>query len=305
MRDGNGRPVAERKVSFATERGRELSVGAPETVRVDSEQGAVVRIPETAGRCFLRFRADNDASNALRALPLNREVRLCGDGGYELEVPAGTELELRAVKPETVKTAYRTDHSSLPEGAVTGPTARWEPGQAPDGTPAMKLARIETARKYLNDEYYENTEIFENETLVYANGAWLGEITDADYGRKFHIRLRLFDTVSRRIIVELTSCTNRELQSADYARNMYNLDTRAGEWTELEFDYTVYDPKHGEAGRKIKQLLLKCPSAGDQDAPLWLGGLEITETVTVAELSGVHLFVPEREHDAPAFQPLG
>ncbi len=150
---------------------------------------------------------------------------------------------------------------------------------APDGTPALKIS-VGLNRRFRNDWFYTNTELYCPDSDAYESAPLLRGLRQDDVGRKLHIRLRIFDTVSRKMKVELNSCINEEGRRADYGRNMYQFRTVACEWMPFAFDYTVYEPSMVAEGVHDKRLIVKAESTGETHAPFYLSDISVTEETT-------------------------
>ncbi len=146
-----------------------------------------------------------------------------------------------------------------------------EQATAPDGVPALRVRQHLIGSRYVNEAYYDN------HMPVLSHPQAIGRIGAADFGRKFRISLSVYDETVRRITAELTSCTSPFFRTADYHRVMCNFTTRAGVWSKLVLDYTVYDALYGKAGEHVKALLLQAETAGDLGKCFYLGDLRVEE----------------------------
>ncbi|MDY3304172.1 MAG: hypothetical protein SOW78_07855, partial [Clostridia bacterium] len=137
--------------------------------------------------------------------------------------------------------------------------------------------------QYLQEDFYDN------KTRILKNARCLGKITDSDYGRKFRISLKVYDEISRRIGISLTSRTDKSSLTADYDQVLKNVTTVAGKWTDVSFDYTVYDSKYGTLNNFYKTLFIIGESSGNTDRAIYFSDIRVTETVTNAEADAVYL----------------
>ncbi len=157
--------------------------------------------------------------------------------------------------------------------------------KAPDGTPAFKFGSFKTITEFPTEEFYSYpARIFEYDSII-KNEA----ISHLDMGRKFNISLKVYDTVSRYIRVELSHCTSREDSVADYKRNCYNIRTEADKWIEVSFDYTVYEPMYKHIKPQNKKLIVSAYGHGNDDKPMYFTDLKATELLSDLEISEINL----------------
>jgi hypothetical protein len=118
-------------------------------------------------------------------------------------------------------------------------------------------------------------------------------------GRKFHISLEIFDTVSRYVRISLNNCTSRALSIADYRASTYNLKTTAGKWQRFEFDYTVYEPMYKGIQLSEKVLSVLCYGRGNVETPIYFRDIKAVEKVSGVELGELYLLECEEENVLP------
>ena len=114
-------------------------------------------------------------------------------------------------------------------------------------------------------------------------------LTKDDMGRKFKISLRVFDTVSRYIAVELNHCTSMENSIADYNRTCYNFITKENEWMEISFDYTAYEYMYEEVKNHRKTLSISCFGRGVKDTPIYFTDIKVTEEISSPNIEKIGL----------------
>ena len=199
---------------------------------------------------------------------------------------------------ETVKLTLKTDYAS---GAVTlfnqplstnlnsvrvSENAIHSLDKAPDGTPALRIDGFKTVTSFPTEEFYSYpTRAFVCDDIVSKS-----PITEADLGRKFNVSLRVFDTVSRYIRVELSHCTSREASVADYNRSCYNVKTKAGEWIDVAFEYTSYEAMYESSRVHDKKLLVSAYGFGNASAPIYFADIKTVESLTdTVEISDIVL----------------
>ncbi len=154
-----------------------------------------------------------------------------------------------------------------------------------EGAGALKITGFKTNTITGSKEsvtYYRNTSAILSIDGLIKNGV----LTSEDLARHFNVSLRVYDTVSRKISVSLTSATSSANGVADYNASRYNYMTKAGEWTEISFVYTVHEPMLGTAGMISKKLSVSADTLGDNNAiyPLYIDSVKVTEMVNAAVL---------------------
>ena len=80
----------------------------------------------------------------------------------------------------------------------------------------------------------------------------------------------------------------------DYRRCQYNLVTKAGEWVDVELDYTVYEMMYSDYESVKKTLTVSCYGKGTEDTPLYIGNIKTMEKLSALDLGSVYL-VTEKE----------
>lgn len=260
---------------------------------------------ENASGYKIRFKVTNDAANvvALYAVTnFNKEnpdlstvgeligkVNLNGIGNYEINATeyilknAGKDVAfiLMSDKSEGESEIYKKEYSS---GTVEGSAytvhkfSTFTTGNAPDGTPAALVTRVNSGTEFAgNHIFYNNRGV---NSLTVKNILGPNKLTEADYGRKFRISVKVYDTVSRWIQLKLNSNTSSSEEIVDYLNPMYNYTTTADKWTTYTFDYTVYDTDFGKIGFKNKNLILSVSHTGNLELPLYIGEIKVEEIVT-------------------------
>ena len=262
----------------------------------------------------LRFLAANDAANVLSVTEVANynadapdtsllgakigTVNIYGAGYYEVDVSESlsslADGESKTFLLRTEKSAgsmpisnqnFGTSLSNLGNG-------KWsvaELATAPDGknTPAAKIYL--TTNSNSTSSAYTNSEFYPNMTTVITNNKLFSKITANDLGRKYTVTLKVYDTVSRPISLRFNNATNGTTGILDFDYTYYNLYTKANEWTEITFDYTVLDPLYGTAGLYTKTLSVTLATDGSKESPIYIGELSVTETVTDVTVSDIHV----------------
>ncbi|MBE7020220.1 MAG: hypothetical protein E7411_02145 [Ruminococcaceae bacterium] len=254
----------------------------------------------SANKLMVRFRVTNDAANiaALYAVTnfnssnpdssttgdLIGKVNLKGAGYYEIDATdyllenLGKQVAflLKADKSVGVTNIYTSDFSDGVSALTVGEMTEISKDSAPDNTPAAKIIRTNSGDKFNQHVIYDNSSI-----TAFTLKDILGfKISEADYGRKFTFKVKVYDTASRQIKLSLNANTSSSYKTVDYTNSVYNYTTKEGEWTTYSFDYAVYDTDFGKVGFKNKNLFMQARGTGNIVKPLYVGEITVDETVT-------------------------
>ena len=206
---------------------------------------------------------------------------------YLSKLPCGAECEL------ILKSEYASGNAVISFENFTQENCGVKPTEnsvcildkAPDGTPALKFESFKTVTAFPTEEFYSYpARVFEYDSIIKDE-----PITSSDMGRKFNISLKIYDTVSRYIRVELSHCTSRLDSVADYNRNCYNIITEADKWIDVTFDYTVYEPMYKHIEMQKKKLLVSAYGLGNEDKPMYFAEIKATELLSDVEISDISL----------------
>ena len=277
-------------------------------------------------------------------------VSLIGKGYYEIDITdylltkkAGDKIyflidEAKAVGEFEVKddfnavtasngytssTDYRTRFAAYVRDPDSVYTKRGDKftAQTFDGETTVKYVMGTTGYVYENipgydpayNEFYLrlSTALF-NDTLINEGK----KFTEDDYGRKFTVKLRIYDTTSRDVLFYVESMTgyfvgDYKYETMDYTQPINNFNTKANEWVELTLEYTVRDTDFGVASEyEARRILLEISPEGyiDEsgnrvDYPMYVDYLSVTETVTGIEISGADIIATNdggRDAKAPS-----
>ncbi|MBQ9116995.1 MAG: hypothetical protein IJY04_08215 [Clostridia bacterium] len=195
------------------------------------------------------------------------------------------ELTLKAEKKAEVKTVFKTDRDDNFSGITAAKRAKSYIGSAPDGTSAIAFDGFESDLQFPTEEMYHSPDAAFNCNAIIKPEP----ISAEDMGRRFKIKLSLYDTVSRYVRVTLNHCTSMKNSITDLRRTYQNIVTRPGEWMDVELDYTVYEPMYGELGVLTKQLSVGIVNSGAVTNPIYFSGVETVETVTEPEIGAISL----------------
>ena len=255
-----------------------------------------VNVPAfTNGNSFVfRFFVANDAVNVAELYAVNAEgettgeylgsVKVNGSGAYEIDITdyaaknAGKSvvLYLKTAKAAANNNVFSNDpfdtYSKSNTAQVTYTT-----GANIDGETAFKVAITAPVNKNNISYYYDNvTSIFTYSNITGSNNVATNE------GKRFVISFDVYDTVTRKLQVKLNTMTNRTgYGTIDYNHIIFTVDTKANEWTHVEFTYDVYETKYGFASdNKTQSLAFLLSPDGDLKSPAYFNNLKTVEVTT-------------------------
>ena len=175
--------------------------------------------------------------------------------------------------------------------------------ETPDGVNALKIESVNADTTYTNDSFIKNPgNILQNSNIIKN-----GNLTADDLGRTFKISFRVFDTESRIITVKMNHLTSINLKFADYESYYFNYYTKANEWVDVEFTYTVYEPKYEDVRGSIMQSVhIIAPTRGTASAPFYVSDMKSTEIITDVTFDGAELLLGTTEQrQDPLITPYG
>ena len=298
----NGKPTEEPFVF-------EFSVGGRTVTPADFRAGRVT-VSKTGAFpvCKMMLDVVNDGVNRVSAYTTCGKpvasVNTSGRGRYALDISeyaaslaAGEkiELDIRIERAAADVIVYNEALDKNLGSVKIGKLAFAELASAPDGSSALCVKGYDTVKTNPTEEFYA----YQQPSIICSGIVKEGAIEPADMGRKFHISLEMFDTVSRYVRIALNNCTSRALSIADYRASTYNVKTVAGEWQKFEFDYTVYEPMYGEDQLVEKTLTVMCYGKGNVETPIYFRDVKAVERVSGVELGGFYLLECEEENVLP------
>jgi len=259
-----------------------------------------VNVPAfTTGNSFVfRFLVDNDAVNVAELYAVNAEGETTGEylgsakvngfGTYEIDI---TDFAAANTGKDVVlylKTAKTAGNYNLftTNGAEYDPFDTYKPtknnvtftyGAVIDGETTIKAAITAPVNKNNISYYYDNvTNIFTYSNIVGSTAVANNE------GKRFVISFDVYDTTSRRVQVKLNSMTNRvDYGTIDYDHIIFTVETKANEWTHVEFTYNPYETKYGTVSNgKTQSLAFYLSPDGDTAAPAYFNNLKSVEVLT-------------------------
>ena len=253
-------------------------------------------------RFVFRFKVTNNAANVANiyavesfnsAVPdssvlgaLLGNINLNGEGYYELditqyllEIDSDTVTLLLTAKNTAGEYVVTSDtFESGISGATIGKYSDLYSEKSPNGTNALKVVLGTNEGRYVNNTFYAAM----TEAFSYSNLIKNGNLDESDYGRRFTVSLKVYDTASRVLQIKLSPCTNKYNYTMDYDMVIHNVITKANEWVEISFDYVVYDMDYGVKGgmSQNKALTVEATTDGCFESPIYFDEIKVTETVT-------------------------
>ncbi len=254
----------------------------------------------TNGNSFVfRFFVANDAVNVAELYAVSSvgettgtylgSVKVNGSGIYEIDVTdyaaanAGKDavLYLKTAKAAGENNVFVKDGKEYdPFDTYTRSNTSQitaNAGVSIDGETAFKVAITGPVNKNNISYYYDNvTSVFTYSNIVGSNNVTSNE------GKRFVISFDVYDTVSRKLQLKLNTMTNRTgYGTIDYDHIIFTVDTKANEWTHVEFTYDVYETKYGFAsdGKNQSLAFLLSPD-GDLKSPAYFNNLKSLEITT-------------------------
>ncbi len=273
----------------------------------------------TADSLKLRFKVTNDAANAVKVYALNGfskdaptlagkgtlidTVYLRSDGFYQVDISdyvsdiaPGTEIaffiETQKEAGETVIT--NVDFSKDKGGFAVKENGTYEYCQIP-GTSKYGLRLTVGSSEFLSKSEYQapdysntyyHTDYFMNRYIT----PYTTSMPEDWYGRRFHVKFSMFDTIKRDISLYTTRRNTETF--FDQNQNAYNMITTPNTENTLEFDYQVYG---ADIGRNTKALMMHVTPSGYPEEALYLTEYKVTEIVTDVEIGEASIVI----EDAP------
>ncbi len=261
------------------------------------------------------FVSSKNAANRLdvyseNASELIGSIYLKGAGFYSLDVSeylsdyaAGETVTFLVKQGKTAMNDvehYTEDFSSGLGDCTEGAYAQYQ-SVTFDGESTVKITITDDVVQYpKNPFYFTLSDILKNDDLIKS-----GKIDGSDYGRRFTVSIRVYDTVSRRVQLQMASCDSaKTYKTLDTDRVINNFTTTAGEWVTFTLDYTVYDSDYGLGGDHVQSLSVLLAPDGATESPIYVDKITVTETVTDVEFSNVTL-VAYSEGDYSYKAPTG
>ena len=259
----------------------------------------------STGNAFsFRFNVENDAINTAELYAVNGngattgallgKVNVCGAGEYEIDVSdyvianSGKEITLflnQGRVGEDQSLINKALNAAIP-GEITKNTSyvTLTTGVSVGGRQALQAVVTKPTVKGVSKYYSATTRAFNWSNVTYDT------ITKEDIGRTYTFSIDVYDTISRTVQLRLKGMTSSSKEVIDYDRSFYNFNTKAGEWTTLEFTYTVYEPIYGEVSlNTVQDFGVYISTDGSKQSPIYFSNLAVTENLTDIEVGGAYI----------------
>ncbi len=311
----NGLPLAK-STTYSFEAGYEIHSDSVSSVSGNRGTYYYFTVPDVSSTVFsngakpdsfkFRIKVENEASNVLAVRSLSGfeisspdsaslgslidTVYLYGKGYYDVNV---TEL-VEAAKPGDTVAILLTELKTAGETTVLDVdfenglggikvTPEYEIIEAPDGSLALSVSEFPIREQFRDTHPHY---VSQNGTLLTTTGAVKsGAVSADDLGRRFTVSFRIYDTVSRYVQVGINGVTSSANGVTDYNVPVKNIITKAGEWVNVELEYTVYDTLYENAPLKTKTLTVSTEHTGLGSAKLYIDDVKSVETVTNVNLA--------------------
>ncbi len=322
LKGDNGKEMGEAYTSSFT---TEYASATSSSSVVNGSEGRYVSftaptLASEANKFVLRFRVTNDAANIANvyAIPsfdasapdssvkgeLLGSVNLKGAGYYEIDVTeyiadkAGKTLTLLISEAKTagVTTVSKNSFESGVGTILSHPNAysSFSSELFPDSSnKALKvIVEPNDSGEAVNNDYYQrSTLVFRDFNLIKST-----PVNRSDYGRKFTVSLKIYSEKARMVQLKLNDCTDTTNEIMDYDIVIQNVQTKAGEWIDVSFDYVVYDKDYGAYGESInKTLFVYITPDGNDETPIWFDDIKVVETVTDVEYADEFALVQKND----------
>ncbi|MBE6537094.1 MAG: hypothetical protein E7673_03985 [Ruminococcaceae bacterium] len=100
--------------------------------------------------------------------------------------------------------------------------------------------------------------------------------------------MRIFDTKSRTVQIYLNGAFTDTNDVHDFNRVYYNFKTTENAWTDITFDYTVYEPIYGAEALTPKSITFVMESDGCMETPIYIDEISVFETVSDVVTDGTN-----------------
>ena len=266
----------------------------------------------------LRLNVSNDAVNRLEVYSLSgfntaspdsarvgelvKAIAVNGKGQYDCDlgdavksVSKGTTVAFLVKQTKSAGSTVTNliDFNGSTSGCAISDKITYSLGLAPDGANALKIESAEANTDFHNPPEYSNA-FYESPTRILTCNSIIksSDLAQDDLGRTFKISVSIYDTVSRIVTLKMNSLSKKSTAFADYNAYYFNFNTKANEWSEFEFEYTVYEPEFEATTGTVRQYLeLSAPVWSEDHPSFYVGEIRSVEIVTDTELSGAELLV--------------
>lgn len=267
----------------------------------DGAKEIYVASESAEGRKYLELEVTNDGYNRVTLTDADGNqyayVNTHGKGRYRIDITDITALPEKLIL-ETGnsfdKIVYENDFIKTMNGIEFGKRAIVSLSKAPDGTPSVMLSGFKTVTEHPSEEFY----IYPDTAMTFTEISGKTPLSVKDMGRTFNISMKIYDTTSRFLRVEQSHATLMEKSSVDYYRQSRNILTKAGEWIDVNFEYTVYELMYFGFEEISKSMTITAYGNGNADMPLYVSDVKSTEKLTDVKIGRVYIVTEEEPKTA-------
>ncbi len=270
--------LAEFKMADADERLVSASVNG-------STASAVVDINAADGKkAILSFNVKNDASNRAEVYADGKkidEIALVGKGRYEIDVTAlaGTKTEF-TIAPKFVsdtKSVLNIDFSEkIPDVLNISELASAEVTNEL-GEPALKINYFSEFEKFMPYHRYHY-----NYNQIGSFYIKPDAMTEADFGRRFKLEYKLYDTDTRTHRADVTPWSSENYDLLDWNAKMLTVKTQKDKWKPCSIDWKVDKKAYIEGDQRLVKLICETRTA-EQKLPIYISNISVKEILTEVE----------------------
>ncbi len=304
----NGKTIMSAKSSSFTVEPEELASATytSENMTASTDNGVYFEVDgadiENSITTAVRFSVKNDAANTAliysadengEADELLGSVVLTGAGEYDVDVTdyarsleAGEKAAfvIKAEKETEEKIVYNMDFEGLTSipGTVRintdGPTREIskEMNSTDGGDSSYKVVKFNTTTKY--EPYHRHYDNFELAASFMPFGS---TFEDEDYGRKFNVKFKLYDTESRYVQVSVGETTSNKINDGNAYKHVSK--TNANVWNEYEVDFRLTGNLFKNKTRF--RIATECFGTESENKPFYIDDCVFTESITDIELA--------------------
>ena len=240
------------------------------------------------------YNAQNPDSSSIGSLIAKKNLK--GAGYYEfdvskyvLEADSGDTLVffMKNEKEAKVEDTYTLSFSNSVSGISVGNYVRASVSAVPDGSGNAVGIYVNENVKPNGQNQYKYEQFYANLTTAFSTNNLFGSsaLTAADYGRKYQVTMRVYDTDSRTINLAINGAYDNGNPVHDLNTFNHNYVTTPGEWMDISFEYVVYEHEYGDAALQRKTLTVLLGATGKDESLIYIDSITVTETVTDVEVA--------------------
>ncbi len=300
----NGKAIEAKSASFtvkpeklvsATMTGESMTATAADGVYFEVE-GADIKTSTTTA---IRFGVKNDAANNVlvysadengEAVDLLGKINLNGAGEYDLDVTEYADSLAEGEKARFVLKAEKTAGtneififdaegiSALPGSVTTGVAYEIsnDVNATEGGASSFKMTAAYPITRFAPYHTY-----YGGQNAVLNISALGSSLSDGDFGRKFNVSMKIYDTTSRVVNIDVGNYTNNVIIDGTTPR--YSYQTAADAWNDYSFDFRAEGDLYNT--RYNVNLSAETHGADTGLTPLYVDDIKVSEYITDVEIA--------------------